>query len=135
MESSIHCFFGDDPPLAGRVEFTIQDSFKQAAALVLRVRKVHFQLVAERHQFINLGNDAALFGSCPTYIMEVLPSATCIRYAISRLPLSLLAARFGDPSGGPAIPLAMEPTVKPIEVHCGDHGASGAASAGYNQYG
>src|ERR1035437_6425355 len=74
-------------------------------------------------------------GSCPTYIMEALPSATCIRCAISRLPFSLLAARFGDPSGGPAIPLAMEPTVKPIEVHCGDHGATGAASAGYNQYG
>jgi hypothetical protein len=51
------------------------------------------------------------------------------------LPLSLLAARFGDPEAARAIPLATGPIVKPIGVRCGNQGSGGTTSAGYNQYG
>ena len=40
----------------------MQQSIKQAAAGVVTAGKFFLQPVAERHQFINLGYDAMLFG-------------------------------------------------------------------------
>jgi hypothetical protein len=40
----------------------VQDGFEQAPAPGLGGCELRFQLVAERHQFIDLGDDAVLFG-------------------------------------------------------------------------
>ena len=40
----------------------MEDGFEQAAACVVAGGEAFFQPVAERHQFIDLGDDAVLFG-------------------------------------------------------------------------
>ena len=45
-----------------RCECVVEDDFKQAAACVVAGSEALFQPVAERHQFIDLGDDAVLFG-------------------------------------------------------------------------
>ena len=45
-----------------RCECVVEDDFKQAAACVVASRDAFFQTVPQRHQFIDLGHDAVLFG-------------------------------------------------------------------------
>ena len=45
-----------------RLPNVIQEGFEQAAACVVAAGKAVFQLVAKRHQFIDLGDNAPLFG-------------------------------------------------------------------------
>jgi hypothetical protein len=78
----------------------VQDGFKQAAVFCSSCGQLRFQLLANRHQFVHLGNKSVLFSKREATRqlekVEKMQFASCL----GAVNLAKGAVNLGDPSTG-----------------------------------